>query len=63
MPIDRAADNSKRSFGYVNSILKSLGTKTGVHTVAQQDEEQRQFDSRKSFDEQPVKFGPACSKY
>ena len=60
--IDRAADNSKRSFGYVNSILKAWA-QNGVHTVAQQDEEQRQFDSRKSFDEQPVKFGPACSKY
>lgn len=60
--IDRAADNSKRSFGYVNTILKNWA-QNGVHTVAQQDEEQRQFDSRKSFDEQPVKFGPACSKY
>ena len=60
--IDRAADNSKRSFGYVNSILKAWA-QNGVHTVAQQDEEQRQFDSRKSFDDQPVKFGPACSKY
>ena len=60
--IDRAADNSKRSFGYVNSILKSWA-QNGIHTVAQQDEEQRQFDSRKSFDDQPVKFGPACSKY
>ena len=60
--IDRAADNSKRGFGYINSILKSWA-QNGVHTVAQQDEEQRQFDSRKSFDDQPVKFGPACSKY
>lgn len=60
--IDRAADNSKRSFGYVNSILKTWA-QNGIHTVAQQDEEQRQFDSRKSFDDQPVKFGPACSKY
>lgn len=60
--IDKAADNSKRSFGYVNSILKSWA-QNGIHTVAQQDEEQRQFDSRKSFDDQPVKFGPACSKY
>ena len=60
--IDRAADNSKRSFGYVNSILKAWA-QNGIHTVAQQDEEQRQFDSRKSFDDQPVKFGPACSKY
>lgn len=61
--IDKAADNSKRSFGYVNSILKSWA-QNGIHTIAQQDEEQRKFDSRKSFDDdRPVKFGPACSKY
>lgn len=60
--IDKAADNSKRSFGYVNSILKSWA-QNGIKTVDQQDEEQRKFDSRKNFDEQPVKFGPACSKY
>ena len=61
--IDKAADNSKRSFGYINSILKSWA-QNGIHTVAQQDEEQRKFDSRKSFDDdRPVKFGPACSKY
>lgn len=60
--IDRAADNSKRGFGYINSILKSWA-QNGIHTVEQQDEEQRQFDSRKSFDDQPVKYGPACSKY
>ena len=60
--IDRAADNSKRGFGYINSILKAWA-QNGIHTVVQQDEEQRQFDSRKSFDDQPVKFGPACSKY
>ena len=38
--IDKAADNSKRSFGYVNSILKSWA-QNGIKTVAQQNEEQR----------------------
>lgn len=61
--IDRAADNSKRGFGYINFILRAWA-QNGIHTVAQQDEEQRKFDSRKSFDDdRPVKFGPACSKY
>lgn len=60
--IDRAADNSKRGFGYINSILRAWA-QNGIHTVAQQDEEQRKFDERKSNDNQPVKFGPACSKY
>lgn len=60
--IDKAADNSKRSFGYVNSILKSWA-QNGIKTVAQQNEEQRSFDGRKNNDDQPVKFGPACSKY
>lgn len=61
--IDRAADNSKRGFGYINSILRAWA-QNGIHTVAQQDEEQRKFDERKSFDDdRPVKFGPACSKY
>lgn len=60
--IDRAADNSKRSFGYVNSILKSWA-QNGIKTIAQQDEEQRSFEGRKNNDNQTVKFGPACSKY
>ena len=61
--IDRAADNSKRGFGYVNSILRAWA-QNGIHTIAQQDEEQRSFEGRKSFDDdRPVKFGPACSKY
>lgn len=60
--IDRAADNSKRSFGYVNSILKAWA-QNGIKTIAQQDEEQRNFEGRKNIDDRPVKFGPACSKY
>ena len=60
--IDKAADNSKRSFGYVNSILKSWA-QNGIKTVAQQNEEQRSFEGRKNNDDRLVKFGPACSKY
>lgn len=60
--IDKAADNSKRSFGYINSILKSWA-QNGIKTVAQQTEEQRSFEGRKNTDDRPVKFGPACSKY
>ena len=59
--IDKAADNSKRSFGYVNSILKSWA-QNGIKTVAQQIEEQNNFTSNKSNSDKP-KFGAACSKY
>lgn len=59
--IDKAADNSKRSFGYVNSILKSWA-QNGIKTVAQQQEEQNNYASNKSNSDKP-KFGPACSKY
>ncbi|MEQ9810338.1 phage replisome organizer N-terminal domain-containing protein [Streptococcus jiangjianxini] len=44
--IDRAADNSKRNFGYINSILKSWA-QNGIKTVVQQDEEQRNFEAKK----------------
>lgn len=72
--IDKAADNSKRSFGYVNSILKSWA-QNGIKTVAQQQEDQREFenskntvDRHKPFLTKPrnngkAKFGPACGKY
>ena len=59
--IDKAADNSKRSFGYVNSILKSWA-QNGIKTVAQQREEQNNYTSNKPNSDKP-KFGPACSKY
>ena len=59
--IDKATDNSKRSFGYVNSILKSWA-QNGIKTVAQQREEQNSFQSNKPNSDKP-KFGPACSKY
>lgn len=49
--IDRAADNSKRNFGYINSILKNWA-QNGIKTIVQQDEEQRRFEESKS---QPAK--------
>lgn len=45
--IDRATDNSKRNFGYVNSILKNWA-QNGIKTIVQQDEEQRNFDVKKA---------------
>ncbi|HFI0255012.1 TPA: DnaD domain protein [Streptococcus suis] len=45
--IDRAADNAKRNFGYVNAILKNWA-KNDIRTIAKQDEEQRNFVDRKS---------------
>ncbi|SFC86035.1 phage replisome organizer, putative, N-terminal region [Streptococcus gallolyticus] len=45
--IDRAADNSKRNFGYVNSILKNWA-QNGIKTIVQQDEEQRKFEDNKA---------------
>ena len=51
--IDRAADNGKRNFGYVNAILKSW-TQSGIRTVAQQDEEQRNFTDSKASNYQSV---------
>lgn len=59
--IDKAADNSKRSFGYVNSILKSWA-QNGIKTVPQQQEEQNSFQSNKPNSDKP-KFGPRGSKY
>ena len=59
--IDKAADNSRRSFGYVNSILKSWA-QNGIKTVAQQREEQDKFESKKPNSDKP-KFGPRGSKY
>lgn len=45
--IDKAADNGKRYFNYINKIL--MGWKqNGITTVVQQDEEQRSWDGRKS---------------
>lgn len=46
--IGKAADNSKRSFGYVNRILKNWA-QNGIETVAQQDEEQRRYLEKKGI--------------
>ena len=46
--IDKGADNSKRNFGYINTILKNWA-QNGILTVVQQEEEQRKFiDSKTS---------------
>lgn len=52
--IDRAADNSKRNFGYINSILKNWA-QSGIKTIVQQDEEQRNFEDRKANRNNPTK--------
>ncbi|MBZ2024517.1 DnaD domain protein [Streptococcus sanguinis] len=46
--IGKAADNSKRSFGYINRILKNWA-QNGIRTVAQQDEEQRRYLEKKGI--------------
>lgn len=45
--IDKGADNSKRNFGYINTILKNWA-QNGILTVAQQYEEQRKFTDSKA---------------
>ena len=40
LAIDKATDNGKRSFGYVNTILKNW-TQNGIKTIARQEEQQR----------------------
>ena len=44
--IDKAADNSKRSFSYINSILKNWRN-NGIRTMVQVEDEQRQFQKKK----------------
>ena len=44
--IDKAADNSKRSFSYINSILKNW-RQNGIRTMVQVEDEQRQFQQKK----------------
>ena len=48
LAIDKAADNSKRNFGYVNSILKNWA-QNGIRTTVQQEEEQSNFNKSKGF--------------
>ena len=42
LEIDKAANSAKRSFGYVNGILRGW-KQNGIKTIAQVDEEQRKF--------------------
>ena len=51
--IDKGADNSKRNFGYINTILKNWA-QNGILTVAQQDEEQRNYVDSKAGNYQSV---------
>ncbi|CJD44596.1 replication protein [Streptococcus pneumoniae] len=44
--IDKAADNGKRSFSYINSILKSW-RQNGIRTMVQVEDEQRLFQQKK----------------
>lgn len=44
--IDKAADNSKRSFSYINSILKNW-RQNGIRTMVEVEDEQRQFHQKK----------------
>ena len=43
--IDKGADNSKRSFNYINSILKNWRN-NGIRTMVQVEDEQRQFQQK-----------------
>lgn len=45
--IDKAANNSKRNFGYINTILKNWA-QNGITTVVQQNEEQRNYEEAKA---------------
>ena len=53
LAIDKATDNGKRSFGYVNTILKNW-TQNGIKTVAQQDEEQQRYIADKGHAQKTV---------
>ena len=55
--IDKGADNSKRNFGYINTILKNWA-QNGILTVAQQEEEQRQFEDSKVSKQKPNDWVP-----
>ena len=44
--IDKGADNGKRSFSYINSILKNW-RQNGIRTMVQVEDEQRLFQQKK----------------
>lgn len=45
--INKSADNGKRNFNYVNTILRNWA-QNGIKTVAQQDEEERNYTASKN---------------
>ena len=53
LAIDKAADNGKRSFGYVNTILKNW-TQNGIKTIARQEEEQQRYITDKGHAQKTV---------
>lgn len=53
LAIDKAADNGKRSFGYVNTILKNW-TQNGIKTIARQEEEQQRYIADKGHAQKTV---------
>ena len=53
LAIDKAADNGKRSFGYVNTILKNW-TQNGIKTTARQEEEQQRYITDKGHAQKTV---------
>ncbi|HEL0808210.1 TPA: DnaD domain protein [Streptococcus equi subsp. zooepidemicus] len=53
--ITRAADNSKRSFGYVNSILRNW-RQNGITTMVKVKEESRNFKARKAKQEEVSEY-------
>ena len=53
LAIDKAADNGKRSFGYVNTILKNW-TQNGIKTIARQEEEQQRYIADKGHTQKTV---------
>lgn len=53
--IKRAADNSKRSFSYVNSILRNW-RQNGILTMVQVKEEHRNFKARKAKQEEVSEY-------
>lgn len=61
--VDKASNNAKRSFGYVNSILRNW-KQNGITTLIQADEDDRKFqESKNSKNDNSVGFGIQGSGY
>lgn len=58
--IDKSADNNKRMFSYVNSILKNW-SQNGINTVTKQKSAEKEYQNSK--DEEKVGFGIEGSGY